>query len=142
MQQWELMTRVFTQSNNGQCVRERNCCQYISPTCLITWKSWLFEDIDLTSCMIARKMKPRRQRNTQSAESELSSTSGALIELKTVRPGLSQLLLLHTERVREHQSHHVSGEPTLGVRPLRLPADPADLWPAGAGVEGLRCRTG
>lgn len=52
------------------------------------------------------------------------------------------LLSFLTECVREHQSNHVSREPTFGVRPLRLPADPADLRPAGAGVEGLCCSTG
>lgn len=54
----------------------------------------------------------------------------------------SCLPLTHAERVREHQSDHVSGEPAPGVGPLRLTADPADLRPAGAGVEGLRCGSG
>ena len=46
------------------------------------------------------------------------------------------------ERVREHQPHHVRGQPAAGVGPLRLPADQADLGPAGAGVEGLRRSAG
>lgn len=51
-------------------------------------------------------------------------------------------LSLYTECVCEHQSDHVSREPTPGVRPLRLSADPADLRPVGTGVEGLCCGTG
>lgn len=47
-------------------------------------------------------------------------------------------LRVSPERVREHQPDHVRREPAPGVRPLRLPADPADLRAAGAGVEGLR----
>ena len=47
-----------------------------------------------------------------------------------------------TERVCEHQPHHVGGQPPGGVGPLRLPADQADRQPAGAGVEGLRGRPG
>lgn len=50
---------------------------------------------------------------------------------------LFSLLCLSAERVREHQQDHVSREPAPGIRPLRLPADPADLRPAGAGVESL-----
>lgn len=46
------------------------------------------------------------------------------------------------ERVREHQPHHVSGQPAAGVGSLRIPADQADLRPAGEGVEGLRRSTG
>lgn len=42
------------------------------------------------------------------------------------------------ERLREHQPHHVGGQPAAGVGPLRLAADQADLQPAGEGVEGFR----
>lgn len=74
-----------------------------------------------------------------------------LIELKQfhlARILISDILLLclslslNTECVCEHQSDHVSREPAPGVRPLCVTADPADLRPAGAGVEGLRCSTG
>lgn len=41
------------------------------------------------------------------------------------------------ERVREHQPHHVGGQPAAGVGPLRLAADQADLQSAGEGVEGV-----
>lgn len=46
------------------------------------------------------------------------------------------------ERVREHQPHHVGGKPAAGVGSLRLPADQADLRPAGEGVESLCCGVG
>lgn len=60
-----------------------------------------------------------------------------------VQPSLSPLSLSRcAECVREHQPHHVSGQPAAGVGSLRLPADQADLGPAGEGVEGFRRGTG
>lgn len=58
----------------------------------------------------------------------------------SVEPPLSLSPSCCAERVREHQPHHVSGQPAAGVGSLRLPADQADLRPAGEGVEGL-CRS-
>lgn len=50
--------------------------------------------------------------------------------------------LWKTECVCEHQSNHVCWKSAPGVQPLCLSADPADLKPAGARVEGLCCSTG
>lgn len=66
--------------------------------------------------------------------------SSHLVPTLSTRPPLLLFSSLPAERVREHQPHHVSGQPAAGVGSLRLPADQADLRPAGEGVESL-CRS-
>lgn len=68
-----------------------------------------------------------------------SLTQCPVLDLDTTPPFKRLFPSLCAERVREHQPHHVGGQPAAGVGSLRLPADQADLRPAGEGVEGL-CR--